>query len=69
MAVEADTLEANATRRNHSMKTEVMQRLLRGNQELTPLVRIEIAKRLDQYAHELLVLKDKALPVTPKASK
>lgn len=51
------------------MKTEVMQRLLRGSQELTPLVRIEIAKRLDQYTHELRVLKDKALPVTPEVKK
>jgi hypothetical protein len=41
------------------MKTETMQKMLRSNHELTPLVRIEIARRLDQYVHELSVQQQK----------
>lgn len=41
------------------MRTAVLMRLLRSKSELTPLVRIEIAKRLDQQAHEATVLKEK----------
>lgn len=37
------------------MKTEAMQKLLRSQCELTPLVRIDIARRLDQYVHMLSV--------------
>lgn len=44
------------------MKTEAMQKMLRSNHELTPLVRIEIARRLDQYVHELSVQQQKRGP-------
>lgn len=51
------------------MKTEAMQKLLRSQRELTPLVRIDIARRLDQYVHELSVKQQARAKPAPAPSK